>query len=104
MAYRRRLLRPLLSRSETFKDLDVGVISLDRPLFNTVEAGVHREAIAASKNPLDVVPGYLQQREVVRDGHTFRTFHGSPITWMQAFMPAGRAVKKINVRPPHEPA
>ena len=68
------------------------------------EAGVHREAIAASKNPLNVVPGYLQQCEVVRDGHTFRTFHGSQITWMQAFMPAGRAVKKINVRPPHEPA
>jgi hypothetical protein len=37
------------------------------------------------------VPGYLQQCEVVRDGHTFRTFHGSQITWMQAFMPAGRA-------------
>jgi hypothetical protein len=63
-AYRRRLLSPLMSHLETFKELDVGVASLDRQLFNTVEASAHREAIAASKNPLNVVPGYLQQREV----------------------------------------
>jgi hypothetical protein len=91
MAYRRRLLRPLMSHSENFKALDVGVASIDRKLFDTVEAVVHREAITASRNPLNVVPGYLQQREVVRDGHTFRTFHGSPKTWMTQFMP-GKAV------------
>jgi hypothetical protein len=104
MAYRRRLLRPLMSHSETFKDLDVGVASLDRKLFDTVERGVHNEAIAASRNPLNVVAGHLQVREQTRDGHIFRSFHGSPMVWMRTFMPAGKAVTKINLRPPHEPA
>jgi hypothetical protein len=103
MAYRRRLLRPLMPHSDTFKDLDIGVASLDRQLFNTVERGVHKEAIAASKNPL-VPNGYLQERTVMKSGHQHTTFHGSPLTWMSRFMPAGRAVKKINLRPPTEEA
>jgi hypothetical protein len=81
----------------------VAVASIDPTLFDRVESTVQKEAIAASKNPLNVVDGYLQQREVVRDGHTFRTFHGSPKVWLNRFMPGGKAVKKINLKPPTAP-
>jgi len=80
-----------------------GVASVNKDLFNKIEAVVHADAIAASRNNALVPNGYLQQREQTRDGHTFRTFHGSPMTWMRQFMPSGKAVKKINLRPPHAP-
>jgi hypothetical protein len=99
MSYRRRLLRPLMAHSPTFKDLDVGVASVDKDLLNKIESAVQKEAIASSRNPL-APNGYLQERKEMRNGHQHTTFHGSPMAWMSRFMPAARAVTKINLRPP----
>ena len=39
-------------------------------------------------------PGYIANDDpaVTRDGNTFRTFHGSPKTWMNMFMPTGKSL------------
>jgi hypothetical protein len=91
LAYRRRLLQPFLAMSDSFKDVDLKVLSVDKAAFDGVEAKVYADAIEAAKNPR-VPEGQLMERTRTVNGHTYHEFYGSPSAWMDGYSSMGQAV------------
>jgi len=53
-------------------------------------------ADADGRRPTRVPLGYLAARVTTKGGHTETRFYGSPKSWMSAFAPPGKLVRRIN--------
>lgn len=93
--YRRRLLTPLQRFSEVFKHADLRVAQVDPIAFGAIEQDIFKAAADAYKNPATVPLGHLREHVETRGGHTYTKFIGRPISWMSAFAPHGKRVKRI---------
>jgi hypothetical protein len=88
---------PWQGLSPEFKHSDLKTLSrADGVSFNHVVDGILAAADKEGKRPTRVPQGYLAERVVTNGGHTTTTFYGQPTSWMARFMPAGRAVTRIN--------
>ena len=93
--YRRRLLRRFLPYSQKFKDVDPSTIQ-DGSVFDGVEALVFADAITAARTP-ENFPGMLREvKKTDAAGRVMSEFYGSPLVWMQQFMPPALGVTKFN--------
>src|SRR5262249_10922359 len=97
-AYRRRLLQPYKDLHPDWKGADLRDVK-DAGAFDAAENAIYAAAADEARHPR-VMPGHLISRSVDQGGHTMTTWHGSPIVWMERFMPRARAVTRINIRQP----
>jgi hypothetical protein len=103
-AYRRRLLKPLQKYSDTFRNSDLRVVAVDPAAFNAVEDSIYKSAADAAKDPRTVPLGFLREHVEQRGGHTYTTFTGRPISWMNQFAPTGKRIKRVNQHTPGGPS
>lgn len=94
-AYRRRLLIPLQGFCPTFKHSDLRVAVVDNAGFEPVERAIYKAAADEAVNPRSVPLGTLREIVETRGGHTYSKFYGNPKSWMAAYMPPGRMVRRI---------
>jgi colicin import membrane protein len=97
-AYRRRLARQFQPHSEKWRNLDLDLA--DNVMLKTVESEIYADAAAVAHRGDSLGPGKLI-RVVEKDsaGRDIVKFHGDPLVWMQAFMPAAAPVCIINPNP-----
>ena len=93
--YRRRLLHPLQPHSATFKHSDLRVAQVDPVAFDAIEKDIYASAEQGFKNPATVPLGHLREHTEMRGGHQYTKFIGRPISWMAAFAPPGKRVRRI---------
>jgi hypothetical protein len=93
--YRRRLLTPLQPLSDQYRNIDLRVAQVDPVNFDIAEDAIYKHAEDSIKDPRTVKVGHLRELTETRGGHTFTTFVGTPKSWMSAFAPPGRRVRKI---------
>jgi hypothetical protein len=93
--YRRRLLTPLQRFSPTFKDADLRVAQVDPVAFDAIEKDIYKCAADAFKNPETVPLGHLREHVETRGGHIYTKFYGRPVSWMAAFAPKGKRIRRI---------
>lgn len=93
--YRRRLLMPLQIHSKVFRHANLQVAQHDPISFDAIENDIYKSAEDGAKDPTTVAVGQLRELVQTRGGHTYTKFVGRPISWMAAFMPQGRRVRKI---------
>jgi hypothetical protein len=103
-AYRRRLLLPLQKYSDTFKNSDLRVVAVDPAAFMAVEDSIYKSAADAARDPRTVPLRFLREHVEQRGGHTYRTFTGRPMSWMNAFAPTGKRIKRVNQHSPGGPS
>ena len=98
MTYRRRLAKGLQKHSDEWKEIDLGVISVEPKAFDVVEKKIYADAMSAAAHPVDIGAGVL--REVRRrnhdTGHMIKEYYGSPRAWMEQFS-GGRRLAKFNL-------
>ena len=93
--YRRRLLHPLKIHSPEFRHSDLRVVQVDPVAFDVVERNIYEHAMDAAKNPMTVPLGHLREIKETRGGHEYTKFVGRPISWMAAFAPPGKKIRRI---------
>jgi hypothetical protein len=93
--YRRRLLHPLQPHSATYKHSDLRVAQVDPVAFDAIEKDIYASAEQGFKNPATVPFGHLREHKETRGGHEYTKFIGRPISWMAAFAPPGKRVRRI---------
>lgn len=84
LAYRKRLMAPMVAHSPEWKSVDVS--KFDANAFDVVQKRVYADAMDAAMHPTDVAEGGL--RAVTRDpgtGHKITTFYGSPKSWLSDY-------------------
>jgi predicted DCC family thiol-disulfide oxidoreductase YuxK len=84
LAYRKRLMAPMVAHSPEWKSVDVS--KFDANAFDVVQKRVYADAMDAAMHPTDVADGGL--RAVTRDpgtGHKITTFYGSPKSWLSDY-------------------
>jgi hypothetical protein len=96
LAYRRRLLRPLLRHSATFKGADVYAVN-DAATFDGIEKTVYADALTASKTP-EVPAGQMIKRTNVdpETGHRVTTFYSNETIFKRFSAPSQR-VTRFNI-------
>lgn len=95
--YKVRCLRPWQKLSPAYKDVDLKVLGIaDGAAFAVACDDILKHADEEARHPKNVPLGYLFERVEQKGGHTFRRFYGSPKSWMSAFAPPGKLVRKIH--------
>ena len=97
-AYRRRLIVPYQHYSPTFKKANLKVVAVEDLMFNHVEEEIWKAAFDAVHDPSTVPLGILREEVTTRNGHTTTKFHGRPLSWMAAFAPPGKRIRRITER------
>lgn len=98
VAYRRRLLKPMVKHSETWKDANLGVVGADKAVFDNVENAIYADAVLAAKNPNNFSDGEIRMVQTT-DPHTkhdVRSFYGKH-TYLAGMRPPTRAIVALNL-------
>jgi hypothetical protein len=96
--YRRRLLKPYQHYSQPFAKTELKVAAVDSNTFDHIEEEIWKAAFDAVRDPSTVPLGILREEVTTKNGHTYTKFHGRPMSWMAAFAPPGKRIKRITER------
>ncbi|WP_430229680.1 NUDIX domain-containing protein [Paraburkholderia tropica] len=85
LAYRKRLLKPMVSHSKEWEGSDLG--ALNASIFDKIETKVYADALESAMHPTDVADGTLRAvPKSTGTGHVITNFYGSsPRAWMGDF-------------------
>jgi hypothetical protein len=97
--YRRRMLRPFLSYSAPFRNVDLNAVD-DGPIFDGMERVIFDDAMAAATDKVALnasAVGHLR-KVVKRDdaGRNIVEYFGTPRMWMEQFCSPARRLVRIN--------
>jgi hypothetical protein len=96
-AFKRGSVNQWRDLSPTYKDVNLLVLAAaDSIAFDVAVDDILACARKEGERPSRVPAGYLAERVESRNGHTYTRFYGAPKSWMAAFAPQGRVVKRIN--------
>jgi 8-oxo-dGTP pyrophosphatase MutT (NUDIX family) len=86
LAYRKRLVAPMVSHSQEWKGADIS--KLDAALFDKIEAKVYADAAQSANNPTDGFEnGPRARTRRLESGHMVTEFFDSRPSWMDAHRP-----------------
>jgi hypothetical protein len=97
VGYRLRLAREMQHEipKGSYKKIELSAIR-DPIALSAIEDVIYKVAADSYKDPSTVPLGILREVSETRGGHTYTRFYGQPRSWLSAFMPPGRVVKRIN--------
>jgi 8-oxo-dGTP pyrophosphatase MutT (NUDIX family) len=99
LAYRKRLVGPMVSHSDEWKGSDLG--ALDASIFDKIESKVYADAMEAAIHPATGDSDSLMERSRKSPtGHTVVEFYGTRPSWMDTYR-TPRARGKLNIQKSH---
>ena len=98
LAYRRRLLKPLIKHSPKWNEADVGVAAVSSGIFSNIEDAVYADAVTAAKNPANFTEGQIRMVETTdpHTKHNVRSYYGNR-TFLAGMRPPTRVVGAFNL-------
>jgi hypothetical protein len=95
--YKVRCLKPWQRLCKEYASVDLKTLALvDGAAFQVAADAILTAAREEAKHPKQVPMGVLLPRVEQRGGHTYTRWYGSPRSWMNAFAPPGKLVRRVN--------